>query len=307
MKCTISEFSLVWALSLLLAGSAIPTLGAPLCPGNVASLPLTLVNGYLYVVPVWVNDAGPYKFLLDTGTQTTAIDQSLTDELHLNLQGASAVAGIGFTAKTSFARLDRLAVGSHAVTNKKVLVYKFPGASALPVRGILGEDFLEHFDMLLDNATRLLCLDESGAIREAIKGPRTALVSSGQAGDGNATFRYLLVEAQLSEYTRPVRLWLDTGANASFLFKNAGNFVQTPGKEQTLQVTGGNAMETSFLPLPAADMKIASLTLHHVPFFRPAAAQQNIQAPEFDGLLTTWLFRRVFINHTDHFAVLEPW
>ena len=307
MKCALSGLPIVWALSILLMGSAVPTLGAPLCPGNVASLPLTVVNRYLYILPVWINDAGPYNFLLDTGTATTAIDQSLTDELHLDLQGASSIEGIGFAAKASFAGLNRLAVGSHAVTNTKVLVYKLPRVGDLPVRGILGEDFLEHFDMLLDNAHRLLCLDNSGAIRAAVKGTRTALVSSGRGLDGSATFRYLLVEAQLSEYTGPVRLWLDTGANASFLFKNVDNSARTHGKRQPLQVIGGNAAESSFVALPAENLKIASLTLHDVPFLKPAVAQEDLQVPEFDGLLTTWLFRRVFINHTDHFAVLDPW
>ncbi len=31
----------------------------------------------------------------------------------------------------------------------------------LNIQGILGEDFLEHFDMLIDNVHSLLCLDDS--------------------------------------------------------------------------------------------------------------------------------------------------
>jgi len=28
---------------------------------------------------------------------------------------------------------------------------------------------------------------------------------------------------------------------------------------------------------------------------------------DFDGLLSMGLFRRVFIDHAEHFAVLDPW
>ncbi len=149
MKWTISGLPVSWLVTLVLAVTAHPILGAARCPGNVASVPLRLVNRYLFIAAVSINDAGPYNFLLDTGTQTTAIDQSLAGELHLNLQGTPVVEGIGFSTKASSARLDQLAVGSHAVPNQRVLVYKLPAGGVLPVRGILGEDFLEHFDILL--------------------------------------------------------------------------------------------------------------------------------------------------------------
>ena len=36
-------------------------------------------------------------------------------------------------------------------------------------------------------------------------------------------------------------------------------------------------------------------------------AQKDSRAKKFDGVLTLGLFRRVFIAHADHYAVLEPW
>ena len=61
--------------------------------------------------------------------------------------------------------------------------------------------------------------------------------------------------------------------------------------------------QCTFSPLPAQEVKIGSLELSNVSFIAAARAQQNA---EFDGLLTMGLFRRVFICHTDHFAVVEP-
>ena len=48
-------------------------------------------------------------------------------------------------------------------------------ATGLDIQGVLGEDFLEQFDMLIDNAHSLLCLDDSGTMRTEVKGTHVAL------------------------------------------------------------------------------------------------------------------------------------
>ena len=68
----------------------------------------------------------------------------------------------------------------------------------------------------------------------------------------------------------------------------------------------GHALDRSFVALPPQDMKIGSLEFSKVPFFTLASGDRNSSSLGFDGLLTMGLFRRVFICHSDHFAVLEP-
>ena len=110
--------------SLVLAATIVSTLSAEThCPGNAASVPLHLVNRHQMIVAVSANHSGPYNFLLDTGTQITMVDPSLAAELHLSISGEAEVASVGFHAAASFSNLDLLEVGSHAVTNQKVLVY----------------------------------------------------------------------------------------------------------------------------------------------------------------------------------------
>src|ERR1700751_5396702 len=95
-----------WLACFVLTGAIVPALSAKThCPGNVASVPLHLLNGYLMVVAVSVNHSGPYQFLLDTGTQTTTIDPSMAVELRLPTRGAEAIAGIGFQTSASSAEL----------------------------------------------------------------------------------------------------------------------------------------------------------------------------------------------------------
>src|ERR1700749_3658738 len=93
----------------------IPVLSAEThCPGNVASVPLRLVNGYQMIVAITINDSQPYEFLLDTGAQFTMIDPSLVHELHLEQRGSAPVAGNGFQTRSSVVLLNRLAVGPSA-------------------------------------------------------------------------------------------------------------------------------------------------------------------------------------------------
>src|SRR5438270_7427160 len=170
-----------WFASFVLAATIVPALPAePHCPGDVASVPLRLVNRYQMIVAVSVNHSGPYNFLLDTGTQITMLDPPLAAELHLNTQGSAVVAGVGFHAAASFAQLDLLEAGSHAVANQKVVVFDFqnPHSVDLHFRGVLGEDFLSQFDMLIDNDHNLLCLDDSATMRADVKGPHIALLTA---------------------------------------------------------------------------------------------------------------------------------
>ena len=41
--------------------------------------------------------------------------------------------------------------------------------------GIVGENFLTHFDPLIDNERQALCLDDTGAMAAGMKGTRIAL------------------------------------------------------------------------------------------------------------------------------------
>jgi hypothetical protein len=291
----------------LVATAIVSTLSAENhCPGNVASVPFHVVNGHQIILPVSVNHAGPYNFLLDTGTQVTMVDPDLAAELQLSTQGAAVVAGIGTNESASFSRLDLVEAGTHVVANLRVLVYDLPNLDSanLKIQGILGEDFLEHFDTLIDNARRLLCLDSSSTMRREVKGPRTALASPAHAGDELQPPDLIIVEARLSGATRPVRLMLDSGANGAILFNTSGYL--NPARTGFLSGSGVNGRQLIFSALPMQDVRIGSLKLSGVPFVSLAGTQKDSRSKGFDGVLALELFRRVFITHADHFAILDP-
>lgn len=296
-----------WFASFLLVATFASTLQAETrCPGNVESVPLRLVNGYQMIVAVSINHSVPYDFLLDTGTQFSMIDPTLATELYVKSQGSIPVAGTGFQSTASTAQLDHLAIGSHSVANLEAVVYNLQNLRSHDpnVRGVLGEDFLQHFDMLIDNAHLQLCLDGSGAMRANVKGPHIALAVSSETDD--VPPNSLIVAARLSGATRPVRLKIDSGANVALLYNTAQYIALGAFRGSSFHGNGTDGKRQSFVTLPSQEVRIGHVQLSNLPFFTLKEAQKTAWPSDFDGLLNTGIFRRVFICHAEHFAVLEP-
>jgi hypothetical protein len=151
------------------------------CPANVKAIPFHNINSHEMILAVSINHAGPFAFLLDTGTQMTVVDLSLAAELNLRSTGKAAVAGVSFEGAARFAQLDTLEVGDHLVADQGVLVYDMSRVqeAGFGVRGLLGEDFLSRYDVLINNAYMVVCMDDTGAMRAGINGQHVARNSSG--------------------------------------------------------------------------------------------------------------------------------
>lgn len=299
-----------WLGSFFVALPLVPALaaGTP-CPGKAASVPLQLINGHQMIVAVSVNHSGPYNFLVDTGTEMTMVDPALAAELHLTTQSSTTVEGFGFNTTASVAQAELLEVGTHAVANQKIIVFNFgnPQTIGRRFRGVLGEDVLSQFDVLIDNNHNVLCLDDSSAMAAAVKGPRIPLLMPGQAAKpAPPTARSIIIEAHLSGATRPVRLKLDSGANVSFLF-NTAQYLRMQFFRTSSQGIGLDGNRHTYAAMPLQDLQIGSLELPRLPFFTSAAPPKELASTsDYDGLLTLQTFQRVFICHSHRFVVLDP-
>jgi hypothetical protein len=296
--------------ALLFLATIVSTLSAEThCPGNVASVSIRFGARHQMIVPISINHAGPFSFLLDTGTQMTMIDPTLAAALDLKTTGKGEVSSVGARADiASVAQVDLVQAGARSVANQKMLVYDLRNLQApgIDIQGVLGEDFLEHFDMLIDNAHGELCLDDSAAMRGEIKGSHIPLMTTAQAADGSPLPKSLIVAARLFDGMRPVRLKLDSGASVSFLYDTAEYMALGLFRGAPLQGGGVNKSQQKFMALPPQDMKIGSIKMAKVVFITLAGAQRSARTAGFDGLLALGLFRRVFVCHADHFAVLDP-
>jgi hypothetical protein len=197
--------------------------------------------------------------------------------------------------------------GSHAV-EAVLAVVQDPGqiqAMDSRVRGILGADFLAHFDVLFDYTQSLLCLDEGKLMQANVKGARTALARVSHP-DLPFTDR-LIVPVNVFGIRGQLLMKLDSGSNAPMLYEAGKGLTQALFVSARLRTRGADGIEREFAVLPPQDVQIGVHVLHSVPFVAPLDAGKNVPKVDFDGLLPTILFRRVYISYADHYAVLDPW
>ena len=171
------HIQLLAAVSLALV--ILPALEAePRCPGSIASVTPRFVQHALIVIPVRINQAGPFDFMVDTGSQVTVIDPSLAAELDLKPQGRVGLVSVASFAQASVTVLDTLEADSKVVEKSPAIVQDLGQIQAADprIRGVLGESFLAHFDLLVDYGHKLLCLDETNAMRDSVRGERISFV-----------------------------------------------------------------------------------------------------------------------------------
>jgi hypothetical protein len=104
--------------------------------------------------------------MVDTGTRITVVDPSLASELGLKPQGTVGLVTFASYAQASVTVPDRLEAASHVVEKPIVVVQELGQIQAADsrIRGVLGENLLAPFDLLIDYPHKLLRLDETGLV-----------------------------------------------------------------------------------------------------------------------------------------------
>ncbi len=293
-----------------LATMAVPGLqAASHCPGNVDSLNLRLVQSSLIVVSVQINHAGPYDFVVDTGAQVSTIEPALASELHLKPEGNIGVAGVATYARIAYAHINVIEAGKHSVPNAVAVIQDLTQLREADsrIRGILGANFLEHFDVLIDNIRHILCLDGSGDLASAIKSEHISMAEPrGEQLDLPFT-QPVIVQARFSGNSKtPLLLRLDSGSNAPVLYTNP-NLGEAPIDPTNPLKRLVNGVEQGFAVLPVQDIRIGKHSLRQVSFFLPLDSVGGTTIRREDGLLPTIAFQRVFISCSGGYVALEPW
>ena len=295
-----------FALATLVALSSIAH-AAPHCPGNVASVHARHVAQYLNIVEVFINHAGPYPFLLDTGAQITSIDPALAAALQLKPHVAGEISGVASHEAVPLADVDDMQVGGQSIPHAQVAIQSLSRLQAADpsVRGVLGGDFLRRFDVLIDQADSLLCLGKAGEMRSHMHGDQLAFATP-HSERGAASTEPLIIPVRLSGMPEhPLLLLLDSGANAPFLWK-----VEEAMRTRSVtapNISAGQRAQPAFTILPPQDMRVGELLVHQISFAIPTAIGNAAARIDVDGLLPTAQFRRVYIDYDHRFVVLESW
>ena len=278
------------------------------CPGNIANVTPRFTHGASIVVPVVINQKGPFDFILDTGTQTTVIDPTLASELGLKPEGPIVLVSLAGRAAASRAQLNRLEIGPHVVENPFVIVHELRQIQSTDhyIRGILGQNFLAHFDLLIDYSHKLVCLDETGTMQENIRGEHIPLVTPTSPENELAFTKSLILSVHLSgTASRQTLLKLDSGSSGPILYTSHGKPSLPAVAKWTRGATVGKT-QALFALLPPQEMKIGTRTFGAITFVTPVSFEEDAPKREEDGLLPTVLFKRVYISSRDRYVILEP-
>lgn len=258
----------------------------------------------MIVVPVTINGAGPFDFLLDTGNTETVVDRKLAEELHLPPAGKMILMTASGKAVTPLAHTDSLSMAGATVGGLNLLVVNHYADLLPKVRRSLGESFLRYFDLLIDNQRHLIQFEAGpGQLTDMLTGQHLPLSLNG-LNEQKLTRNRLIVVGQIYELgNKNMNLQLDSGTARTLLFSTLNKFNLISMQLPTHSVEGilggslaADVQTARFLRL--GDKMFPNLTV--------IVPSDIIPPMDIDGFLPISLFRSIFISHSGKFAILDP-
>ena len=256
----------------------------------------------MIIVPVSINGSRPYDFLLDTGCSKSIIDRKLADELHLSRVGEKTTVGVLASARMAIVHVDSLSLAGATVGAGEMFSSDHSPTVNGNVRGVLGEDFLQNFDLLIDYRARSIQLDSPlGSMAQAASGEHLPLQLNG-IYHGQPTHNRLLISGRIQELgDAAMSLLLDSGANQLTLFED--NPGSAANQAESISVGSFNQWVAS----SAATRRIRSLRLGENSVSDLTVITLGRRAEvDSDGLIPTSLFHSILISHRGQFVILNP-
>jgi predicted aspartyl protease len=287
---------------LLICVSSLPATAAPAT--TEVTVRIRIANDYLIVVPVTINGSGPYDFLLDTGSNNTILDQKLADELALPRGKATTHFGVKESMSLSAVYADSLSIAGATVDGKGLFLFSSANLRSLPpkVRGILGEDFLQNFDILIDYRHQIIQFESGlGPLAETLAGERLP-IQLGGTRQGKPTFGRLILLGRIHELgDNPISLLLDSGVNNLTLLRDTLG----PGSNRQEFVVAGNFKSSGITTMETKTVRRLDLGRNEVNDLTIVAVAGQ-QEWDTEGLIPTSLFHSIFISHQGRFVILNP-
>jgi aspartyl protease len=242
----------------------------------------------LLVVPVTVNGAGPYPFLLDTGATSSMVADDLARELGLPHVGRAVQETTTATGSVDLVQA-MLTLGS-VQRNGDVISAPLDAVRQMDpaIRGLVGQDLLRLGNWWLDYRGASLVEDTGGALGSGDLGERLFVHWH---GDRPA------IDALLPD-RRPLRLVLDSAASSPVMF----------GVDPAASDRAGDALLTTLdarLIVRLASVGPLRAGRAAIPRFA-AALLADTGARAEDGLLPTALFEGVYFDNRAGAVILNP-
>lgn len=255
----------------------------------------------LSIVPVSVNGSGPYPFLLDTGSSRTLVQNELLRALGIASNEkvpAYMTTGVSYVrnALAKSISIDRLSINDLEIEGIDGHQLNEIEAS---IQGILGEDFLKHFDILIDNQAKILILDGASALARSLTGDHVPLSFFGIHGKLLAPDR-LIIDVKLPS-TQMAHVLIDSGSNSAIFFP------RYPPVGDGLDATGYALASPSGNSRCRLQLQTLRIGNDYFPRVRLAFCQGLTRDKmDVDGTLPTNMFDCIFISHLAKYVIVNP-
>ena len=155
-------------------------------------------------VPVHIDGSGPFDFMIDTGSQATAVTREINATLGLRPAGTATLVGMASRRAVELVEVARLDIGSHTITDfaAPVLERAHVGAD-----GIVGLDSLQDFRVMIDFREQTIALEDMRGREPGRRGFEIVVRARQKLGQ-------LLITDAIVEGVHATVI-IDTGAQAS--------------------------------------------------------------------------------------------
>ncbi len=217
-----------------------------------------------YTVPVTIDGAGPYNFMIDTGSQATVVTHRINEALSLAPLGTATLVGMASRRSVDLVELEQLEFGSRTLYDitAPVLSRHHVGAD-----GIIGLDSLQDMRVLIDFQNETIAVADAED-KSSNRGFEIIVRARPKLG------QLLVTNAQIEGVRTTVII--DTGAQSSL-----GNLALQrkirAKRAQDVTTTDVNGVSMTGEMSIARKIKIQGLTLRNMPI-------TYADAPAFEAL-----------------------
>lgn len=195
----------------------------------------------LILLPVQVNDRGPFDFILDTGAGTSLLSLDLAKQLALKTIGSKDGQTAGGKVSVSLAKVDSFAIGETKLENVDVGIVdlshigKTIGAK---IDGDLGYNFLKHFRVTINYRDCEIRFDDPKRVETFGRSAQTEI----PIRLASPAKPLILVDAHANG-RGPFQFAIDTGTSTTAITPDLAKQLGVGTSAAGAGTTGGNAID----------------------------------------------------------------
>lgn len=216
-------------------------------------------------IPVTIGGTGPYDFMIDTGSQATAVTHGINQNHAFPTLGTATLVGMASRRSVEVVEVNDLMVGSHQIND---LVAPVLHKAHVGADGIIGLDSLQDFRVLLDFRRETIALEDVTTLKNSRRGFEIIVRAKQKLGQ-------LLITDAVVEGVRATVI-IDTGAQASLANNALRNRIRTK-RAAEVTTTDVNGVSMTGQLSYVRSLEIGGLVLKNVPL-------TFADAPAFEAL-----------------------